>query len=84
MKCPRAELARRESPPASSDEPFDTGLLSDAAAALSDRHRAVLYRSVVLKRTTTQIAIELRTDDALIKQDLHHALHVLRKSLLGD
>lgn len=83
MKCPRAELARRDSTSATSDGPVDAGLLSDAAAALSDRHRAVLYRSVVLKRTTTQIAIELRIDDALVKQDLHHALHVLRTSLLG-
>jgi DNA-directed RNA polymerase specialized sigma24 family protein len=52
-------------------------------ALLSDRHRAVIYRSLCLKRTTTQIAAELRTDDRLIKQDLHHALHALRTMLQG-
>ncbi|WP_425172178.1 hypothetical protein [Mycobacterium sp.] len=61
--------------------PFDTDLIKDAIALLSDRHRAVIYRSLCLKRTTMQIAAELKTDDRLVKQDLHHALHALRTTL---
>lgn len=83
MKCPRAELARRPSTSAASDATFVGDLLRGAAAQLSDRHRAVLYRSLVLKRTTTQIAAELCTSDLLVKQDLHHALHALQRSLRG-
>ena len=83
VKCPRAESARRAQASASSDQPFDADLIRDAMALLSDRHRAVIYRSLCLKWTTTQIAAELRTDDWLIKQDLHHALHALRTALLG-
>ncbi len=48
---------------------------------LSSRHRALIYRSYCLKRTTTQLAVELRTDDDLVKHELHHALHALRMAL---
>jgi DNA-directed RNA polymerase specialized sigma24 family protein len=50
---------------------------------LSDRQRAVIYRSLYLKRTTAEIAAELRTDDQLVKQDLHQALHAVRSTLQG-
>jgi DNA-directed RNA polymerase specialized sigma24 family protein len=83
VKCPRAESARRAQARASIDVPFDIDLIRDAIALLSDRHRAVIYRSLCLKRTTMQIANELRTDDQLVKQDLHHALHALRTTLQG-
>lgn len=83
MKCPRAESARRDQAWATTDEPLDADLIRDAMALLSDRHRAVIYRSLWLKRTTTQIAAELRSDDRLIKQDLHYALHALRTTLQG-
>ncbi len=83
VKCPRAESARRAQTRASTDVPLDMDLIRDAIAQLSDRHRAVIYRSLCLKRTTMQIAAELRTDDQLVKQDLHHALHALRTTLQG-
>ncbi len=50
-------------------------------AQLSDRHRLLIYRSYCLGRTTAQIAVELRTDDDLVKLELHHALHALRLAL---
>lgn len=53
----------------------------DALCRLSDRHRAVIYRSYYLGRTTAQIAAELQTDDDVIKRELHHALHAVRLSL---
>jgi DNA-directed RNA polymerase specialized sigma24 family protein len=81
VKCPRAELARRADTRTAPDAPSGEDLIRDAMAQLSDRHRAVIYRSLCLKRTTSQIAAELRTDDQLIKQDLHHALHALRGAL---
>jgi DNA-directed RNA polymerase specialized sigma24 family protein len=83
VKCPRAESARRAQAGAAIEQPFDADQVRDAMALLSDRHRAVIYRSLCLKRTTTQIAAELRIDDRLIKQDLHHALHALRTTLQG-
>lgn len=81
VRCPRAELARRAEIRTFSDVPFDEDGIRDALAQLSHRHRTVIYRSLCLKRTTTQIAAELRTDDRLVKQDLHHALHALRETL---
>ncbi len=81
MKCPRAESARRADTRSFPDLPSDEDLIRDAVARLSDRHRAVIYRSLCLKRTTSQIAAELRTDDQRVKQELHHALHALRKTL---
>ena len=81
VKCPRAELARRAETRAFPGASFDEDLIRDAMAQLSHRHRAVVYRSLCLKRTTMQIAAELRTDDQLVKQDLHHALHALRVTL---
>jgi RNA polymerase sigma-70 factor (ECF subfamily) len=83
VKCPRAESARRDQAGAAIEQPFDAEQIRGAMALLSERHRAVIYRSLWLKRTTSQIAAELRTDDRLIKQDLHHALHALRTTLQG-
>lgn len=81
MKCPRAESARRADTRTFPDLPSGEDLIRDAVARLSDRHRAVIYRSLCLKRTTSQIAAELRTDDQRVKQELHHALHALRRTL---
>jgi DNA-directed RNA polymerase specialized sigma24 family protein len=81
MKCPRAELARRPQPPAGSAVPAVTVRTADALAQLSDRHRAVMYLSLYLKLTTAQIAAELETDDRSVKQDLHEALHAVRRTL---
>lgn len=49
-----------------------------AVAQLSDRQRAMIYRSHHLGRTTAEIAVALNTDDAAVKDELHHALHALR------
>lgn len=49
-----------------------------AVARLSDRQRAMIYRSHYLGRTTAEIAVALNTDDAAVKDELHHALHALR------
>lgn len=81
MKCPRTELTRRPHPTALLDLGFERGVIKEAMAQLSSRHRALIYRSHCLGRTTTQIAAELRTDDDLIKHELHHALHALRIAL---
>jgi RNA polymerase sigma-70 factor (ECF subfamily) len=60
---------------------LDADLVRDAMVQLSDRHRAVIYRSYYLGRTTTQIAAEFRTNDDIVKDELHHAVHALRISL---
>lgn len=56
-------------------------VLTDAVTQLSDRHRAMIYRSYYLGRTTTQIAAELRTNEDIVKNELHHALHALHTAL---
>lgn len=55
--------------------------IKGALAGLSNRYRAVIYRSYYLGRTTAQIAAELGTDDDAVKSDLHDALCALRASL---
>ena len=81
MRCPRTELAGRPQWQATIDVGSDGNLIRDAVAHLSDWDRAMIYRSYYLGRTTTQIAAELRTNDDLVKQGLHHALHALRATL---
>jgi DNA-directed RNA polymerase specialized sigma24 family protein len=81
VRCPRAELARRSQWQAAIDVNLDGNLVRDAVAQLSDRHRAMIYQSYYLRRTTTQIAAELRTDDDIVKDELHCALHKLRMTL---
>ncbi|MGH3560365.1 MAG: sigma factor-like helix-turn-helix DNA-binding protein, partial [Mycobacterium sp.] len=63
------------------DVDLDANLIRDAVAQLSDRRRAMIYRSHYLGRTTSQIAAELRTNDDVVKHELHHALHTLRMAL---
>lgn len=81
MKPPRTEWARPDQRRASIDADSDRNLIRDAVACLSDWDRAVICRSYYLGRTTTQIAAEFRTDDELVKHDLHRALHALRAAL---
>ena len=56
-------------------------LLRRWVAQLSDRDRAMIYRSYYLGRTTTQIAAEFRVDGDVVKYELHHALRALRTTL---
>lgn len=77
----RTGLARRVRRPAASDIKPDGGQVRDALAQLSDRHRAMLYMSHYLGRTTAQISAELGIDDDIVKNELHHALHALRMTL---
>lgn len=80
MKCPRAEPTARPRSPVGFGGPARERT-RDALAQLSDRHRAVLYRSLRLGLTTAQIAAELGTDDRSVKQDLHRALRAVRETL---
>ena len=81
MRCPRTELPRPAQWRGAIDVGSDGNLVRDAVARLSDWDRAVIYRSYYLGRTTSQIAAEFRTDDELVKHDLHRALHALRANL---
>ena len=81
MRRPRTELARPAQWTGAIDVGSDGNLVRDAMAHLSDWDRAVIYRSYYLGRTTTQIAAEFRTDDELVKHDLHRALHALQANL---
>lgn len=77
----RTALARRARWQAVSDVKPDGDQVRDALAQLSDRHRAMIYRSYYLGRTTTQISAELGTNDDIVKNELHHALRALRMTL---
>jgi hypothetical protein len=59
----------------------DAGTVREAMALLSDSQRAMIYRSLYLGRTTTQIAAELGTNGEAVKHELHRALHSLRMTL---
>lgn len=65
--------------------PGSMGQIEGALAGLSNRYRAVIYRSYYLGRTTAQIAAELGTDDDVVKGELHDALRALWAGLhCGD
>ena len=81
MRCQWAELARRAPWQTAIDIGLDGNVVRAAMAQLSDRDRAMIYRSYYLGLTTTQIAAELRTDEDLVKHGLHRALHALRMTL---
>jgi RNA polymerase sigma-70 factor (ECF subfamily) len=55
--------------------------IKGALARLSDRYRAMIYRSFYHGRTTAQIAAEFGTDDDVVKGELHDALCALRAVL---
>jgi len=81
VRYPRTELGRPAQWRGVIDVGSDGHLVKDAVAGLSDRDRAMIYRSYYLGQTTTQIAAEFRTDDELVKHDLHRVLHALRANL---
>ena len=84
MRCARTAPARPALVGPSADANFEPEQVNKVLAQLSERQRAVIYRSYCLGWTTTQIAAELRTDDGLVKQHLHNALHALRIALLSS
>jgi len=59
----------------------DRLMVRDALAQLSDRHRAVLWRSYYLGWTGAQIAEDLQIAEGTVKSRLHYALHALRRTL---
>lgn len=81
MWNPRTDSTRPAQRRGAVDVDSDEYLVRDAVERLSDWDRAVIYRSYYLGRTTTQIAAEFRTDEELVKHDLHRALHALRATL---
>lgn len=52
-----------------------------AMAKLSSSHRGLIYRAYYVKRTTAQIAAELRTSEGAVRAELHDALLALRRNL---
>jgi RNA polymerase sigma-70 factor (ECF subfamily) len=60
---------------------LDRMLITDAMAALSADHRAVLRRSYYQGWSTAQIATDLGIAEGTVKSRLHYALHALRNSL---
>jgi RNA polymerase sigma-70 factor (ECF subfamily) len=65
-----------------SDPVLKRMLVGDAIAQLSGEHRAVLGRSHYQRWSTARIAADLGIDEDTVKLRLHHALRVLRQSLL--
>jgi DNA-directed RNA polymerase specialized sigma24 family protein len=64
------------------DKVLDRVLLGEALRQLADPDRAVLLRACYLGLTTQQIATELDTTDAVVKDRLHTALRFLRLRLV--
>jgi RNA polymerase sigma-70 factor, ECF subfamily len=59
----------------------DPLMVRHALAQLSDRHRAVLWRSYYLGWPLTQIAEDLQIAEGTVKSRLHYALQALRLTL---
>ncbi|MEO7122932.1 MAG: sigma-70 family RNA polymerase sigma factor, partial [Lacisediminihabitans sp.] len=57
---------------------LDAWLVSDALAALSPDHRAVVVRSYYQGQSTAEIAEALEIPDGTVKSRLHYALRALR------
>ena len=60
------------------DALLDAWLVSDALAALSAEHRAVVVRSYYQGQSTAEIARALEIPDGTVKSRLHYALRALR------
>jgi DNA-directed RNA polymerase specialized sigma24 family protein len=56
-------------------------LVSAAMKQLSPRHRAVIGRAFYLRWTTDQLAADLQITEAIVKSELHYALHALLHTL---
>jgi len=64
-----------------SDELFDTLLVGEALAALSEDHRAVIVRAYFGGRSTAELAAELQIPEGTVKSRLHYGLRALRLAL---
>ncbi|BBX02052.1 hypothetical protein BST36_27105 [Mycolicibacterium moriokaense] len=51
-----------------------------AMAMLSASHRGLIYRAYYVRRTTAQIAAELRTSECTVRAELHDAMQALRRN----
>lgn len=60
---------------------LDRMLITEAMAALSPEHRAVVDRSYYRGWTTTQIAADLGIAEGTVKSRLHYAVRALRLTL---
>jgi RNA polymerase sigma-70 factor, ECF subfamily len=69
------------SPAGQTGTPFDRKHVREAMKQLSPSHRVVIREAHFRGRTTGQIAAELNVTDAVIKYELHEALHALHQTL---
>lgn len=60
---------------------FDSLLVSEALAALSDDHRAVVTRAYYGGLNTAELAAELNLAEGTVKSRLHYGLRALRLAL---
>jgi RNA polymerase sigma-70 factor (ECF subfamily) len=60
---------------------FDSLLVAEALAALSEDHRVVIVRAYFGGRTTREVAEELNVPEGTVKSRLHYALRALRLAL---
>ena len=60
---------------------FDPELLSEAWNQLRPFHRELIRKAHHLGWTTGEIAADLNVPEALVKSQLHYALHAMRLSL---
>lgn len=64
-----------------SDALFDTLLVGEALAALSEEHRAVIVRAYFGGRSTAELAADLQIPEGTVKSRLHYGLRALRLML---
>ncbi|WNM26383.1 sigma-70 family RNA polymerase sigma factor [Demequina capsici] len=60
---------------------FDSMLVGDALACLSDEHRAVIIRAYYGGRSTAELGAELQIPEGTVKSRLHYGLRALRLAL---
>lgn len=56
--------------------------LRHAMAMLSASHRVLIYQAYYFRRTTAEIAAELRTSEREVRAELHDAMQEFRRNLL--
>ena len=63
------------------DSIFDSLLVADALATLSEDHRAVIVEAYFMGRNTAELALELGIAEGTVKSRLHYGLRALRLTL---